>query len=214
MLSAILAEAGANFGEVLKDNSPEKKGYYEAENLIAAVKWFDRYRALEKVKFPYPNLLKKFCFKKGSKFLKAQMERADFLKLPAFSKHVGIVKKLGYQPVILGVWRDFFENARSYQQKNGTDFKTEKQRWIESNYQLLFLLQIYEGCLINFEEINNLSKNDWAKKIVELTNLEQDKLLIAREKVLDKKITNKTENIFLQNAEINEITQLLKKLSN
>jgi hypothetical protein len=182
MLAKTIERAGGDFSNMLREAGKGRSGYFESNRLNLALKWYRRAQVLQD---PVPDFIRRFCTRRGSRHLRAELQKARWHKSPHFHDHIFQIKRLGYEPVIIAAWRDFGPTAVSYHRKNGTSADFEMERWTRVNFNLLFLLDVYPGCLVKFEDFVNRRSDAWAREINRVSGLHIDDLLQARERVLD-----------------------------
>lgn len=190
MLAAIIDSVGGNFANIRRKAKNGRGGYFESDNLVLAYKWYKRANLLTD---PVPDLIRRFCRSRADRYLKKNLKTTIWHKFPHFHYHIGEVKRLGYTPVIVGVWRDLWPMAISFHKKNRISADPAIKHWLEVNLNLLFLLTIYPGCLVKFEDIMNHESDIWRKEISRVTEFKVDDLLEARKKIVDDRLHHSPE---------------------
>lgn len=185
LLSAILSHSGANFGIIKKSDWDKRGGYYEHPLAHKAQKWYSR---AEKIRSSIiPDFLGyRHCVNKCRNYISILLNDVDYVKSTHLHKLVHIVNgERGYNPVVIGIWREPLPQIVSRAKAHGNTCVEALSQWFETNQNILLLLNIFPGCLIKFEHLKDSNNIEWSESLANLTGLERENLVDARNKLLD-----------------------------
>jgi hypothetical protein len=177
MISAILANSGANFGFDKNREWNRGSGDYEHELIVGNYKNLKRYVLLKN----FSDRLKAWQSKLIISNMRDLYSSVDYAKYPPLSEYLPkFVLKAGFEPKLLVVIRKFNDFAVSRISKNGEDFKKAKEVYLNM-YQTTFLnLAIYGGCIVRYEDVVNLDSTEWASCLSEATGIDCQELINMR----------------------------------
>ena len=198
LISAILADAGAVFDLPNIPSWNTRSGAYEHPKLISACKWLHRYRKVSSLS----DRLKKFCENKIIQELSDLFQSANFAKYPMAVGLVHLIPRLGYQPKVIISYRDFASYSQSMYYKNGIEFQNLTKSYKNTNNMALLQLDVFGGCVIDYDEIVDFKEVDWAHNLASLTGLDVAQILESRNKRANKRQKNKVykSNICIDNS--------------
>ena len=139
LLSAILADAGANFDIPEISGWDRRSGAYEHPKLISACKWLYRSRKVA----PFSDSFKKFCERKIIYNLSELFEAAIFAKYPMAVGLTHFVSQLGYKPQVILSYRNFFGYSTSMYLKNGISLTDLTKEYEETNTTGFLQLKVF-----------------------------------------------------------------------
>src|SRR5258705_8868886 len=155
LLSAILADAGADFGMAgVASWDSSKGGAYEHPKLHAAYRWYSRANKIAKSMWP-DWLGRRFCQRQTERNLHDALRSVTFAKCPSTTWLMHIIKQIGYKPVLIVSYRSFSEYAASIYLKNGRSMKAIKGAYIDVHETMLLQLSIFGGFAIEYAELPN-----------------------------------------------------------
>jgi len=184
LLSSILAEAGADFGELLKVESRTVPGTsMEHPRIRRAVRHF-RLALVESPRKPVATLSKwrrTLRVSAGKRELRKALREARFLKAVDVDLTVQYAIRFGYFPKIILSYRSFAEHAISYSQMLGS--RSPPALWEDFdrvNRNGLLHLYTYGGCAIGYAELMDLERREWAIALSGVTGISVGALLASR----------------------------------
>jgi hypothetical protein len=178
LLSAILADAGVDFGVPNVSGWDRSSGAFEHPLLISACKWFLRARKVSLIS----DRAKRFCESKMEQELVRLLQKVEFSKYPAAIDLIHVIPKLGYVPKVIVSYRNFDSYSMSAYLKNGGNITRLAYDYVETNNTALLQLNVFGGCSVSYEEVIDLEETDWAQSIADLTGLDFERILKSREK--------------------------------
>lgn len=182
LLSAVLANAGANFGMSLKTDWNRNSGAFEHTTLINMIKYFKR----KELYGNFSDRLKLFFENKIIQQIKNGLgEEVTYLKYPIYSEQQAYyVRKSGFQPRLIMTIRKFEEVAQSQLYKHGGNYLDLKNYYIDTLSTCILELKNYGGCIISYDELTNLNERKWADRITQITGLSKNLLIEKRDTLL------------------------------
>lgn len=205
LLASVLAGAGANFG--VKDQQWNRKsGAFEHPLLINTYKYLKRMKSSKS----YSDRLSRYYSKKVCKNLNTLYNQVDFAKYPPLSHMLPYYcKKAGHEIRVIVSYRKFEDFATSMMIKDGLTYEQLKKDYLEMNYSAIFLLNIYGGCCVSYEELTSMSDLEWIDNLAELCSLEAE--LISQEINGRKKVITSSNPIQINDSECDKVYELLQK---
>ena len=181
LLSAILADSGANFNMPVVATWETRGGAYEHPRLLAAYRWHSRARKIAESIWP-DRLGRKFCENRCKHELGRLLAKAKFAKYGKAMWLVPIIVKLGYRPMLFVSYRSFDNYAASHHIRSGLSLSSMIASYVDVYSTTLLQLGIFGGCAIGYEELVNIEETQWADAVEKLTGLSAARLLEARQK--------------------------------
>lgn len=207
LLLAILADAGANF-DMPNVSAYRRSGGYKHPELINSYKWFLRSKKMALLS----DRLRRFCEIRTENKLYTLLDRAVFAKYPHAFRLIHFTPELGFYPKFILSYRDFAGYSKSMYRKNGMDMPNLIKFYKEINSTALLQLEVFGGVAINYKELVDKRKTNWAETISSLTGIDFSYLLESREKrvQLNQNMFYITKNYSFY-SEINAIYSMLNK---
>lgn len=210
LLSAILANSGADFGIAKGKDWDRASGDYEHKILVGT----------------YKHLKRALLFKKYSDRLTARENRKIIARLVrlyskvAFSKYPPLseylpshIKKAGFDLRLICVIRKFNDFAISRISKKGGSFDDCKQAYLSTYQTSLLNLSLYGGCIVCYEDVIDLEKVGWATVLESTCHLNSKNLLAERQQLVKPTfLENKIQSINLDQS-CTKLYSEYKKLS-
>ena len=183
LLAAILAHAGADFGMDNQTEWSRRGGAYEHPLLISAHRWYLRSNRLKTTVVPYP--VSEYCLNRAKKQILQLSRQARFAKYPPATYIVHLFKSVSLFPVVIIAYRSFETYAASSYLRSGFTFTELADRYVDRYQTALLQLYLYGGCVVDYGDLIDPSQTDWAQSLSDLTNVEFDKLMTARETLVN-----------------------------
>ena len=183
LLSAILQQAGANFGLPTLKEWDRDHGALEHPDLDKMNSWH-KWQQMIAQKMPSKKGAG-FCKRSRFKILNAMMQKADFFNIHGWEYVVSEANELGYKPKIIISYRNFDDYAISLYLKKGDNY-THKQLsdlYFNFNAESLMLLSSFGGCAISYEELVDNKEQSWATCLARITGLAESDLLRTRDEL-------------------------------
>lgn len=180
LLSAILADAGAQFAVPDRTDWNPESGAYEHPLFWSAYAWYSRADKINQSLIP--NALGwQWSQKKMRTTLTDLMTQADYVKYPGGGIWlVQSIAKLGYDLRVIVNYRNFDEYARSRYLRFGWGIQQIIDTYLNVYGTALMQLQYFGGCAVDFEEIVTPEETAWLSAMAQLTGLDEQKLLHAQ----------------------------------
>jgi hypothetical protein len=199
LLSAILADAGADFAMDVPKRWDPSEGKMEHPDAIHACRWF---RAADKISTVKPHAAIgryrwTFFNSLGKLWLRSALSKAKFLKAVDGHLLVRAAVKLDFFPSVILSYRRFEECAiSSSMMVSNTNLCTLVERYKRVNTNGLLLLNTFGGCAVSYEQLVDLNDRSWIYSLASLTNLPADKLIAARDRRVDKPSDTVVSTVF------------------
>ena len=210
MLSAILANSGANFDMKPLEEWDRRSGALEHHYIHESYKWFSRAKKIRSSVIPQI-FGYKFCIGKSNSYIQKLFDKADFAKS---SKLIWMVKRiadhLDYQVRIIGVYRNFSDYLVSRYRKFGGSYNKWRSYWENVNYTLLLQSRIYKSVLIGYEEMVDFAQKEWAENLAFLTGLSKAKILEQRKKIVNQKLAQREPRSLFENPDTRKLYETLR----
>ncbi len=194
LLSAILSDAGANFGMDNPEGWRRVAGAYEHDDVqqaCIAFKTARKFAAISDMWWGFRKL-RRLHMHRAKTALKRLFSKADYAKSMDLGRLVHTVFKLDHTPRIILIYRNFENVAMSSYLAFGWSHAETEAHYLETYRTGLTALHVFGGCVIGYDEIMDPSESAWAESLSEATGLPRDKLLSARNsrlKPIDRKHT-------------------------
>lgn len=189
LLSAILADAGADFGMAVPPRWDRAGGDLEHPDLWRAFRYFcsaETISAMGRPGFGVARLRWNIYRSLGKRWLRAGLDRARFAKVYGAHKLVRPAFKIGYFPTVILSYRRIEDQALSlglmYAHANW-EFLRENYLHIYSNG--LWLLNMFGGCVVGYDDMLNPTDTTWAKMLAHATGLPMARLIEARNRRIE-----------------------------
>jgi len=189
ILSAILADAGANFDMPPLGGWDTRGGAYEHPRLLAAYRWHSRANKIAESLWP-DMLGRKFCENRSKQELTKLFVKARFAKYGQAIWLLPAIVKLGYRPYLIVSYRSFDDYAASYHVRSGFSLLSMVSSYVDIYSTALLQLSIFGGCAIGYEELVNLDEIGWADAIGSLAGLSTPGILEARQQRIKPQVGN------------------------
>ena len=184
LLAAIMGDAGADFGmPVLDDWNTARGGSMELSEVRLAANYFRRAfeRAPRKPALPPARWIWTWHRSQGKRNLKRALDKAVYVKAVNMDLAIPYSIKLGYFPRVIVSYRRFGPFALSYSQML-VSWSTET---MATDYDRIYrnaVLQLYAygGCAVNYDDLVDRTRTEWARNLAEVTGLSVDALLESR----------------------------------
>ena len=210
LMSAILADAGADFAMPNIDDWNPTIGYFEHDDVQRAGKAFE---AAEQFK---PLLRGSWLARKRRRYymaivkssIKRLLDKADYAKSINLVWLSHTIYLSGFQPKIILIHRRFEDIAISAHLSFGWSYDETKRRFLAIYRTGIVQAKLYGGCVIAYEELIDPTETAWAGALAGATGLDETALLESRLRRV------KTANPGVQpvpqmNAETEIVTQAL-----
>jgi hypothetical protein len=179
LLSAILADAGANFAMGTVKSWNPSWGEYEHSLLHVAEAWRSRIRRIRASVLP--DRLTALCEPRMKQALAQLFDEADFAKSIPLVGMVDEIYRLGFKPVLIVNYRAFQEYARSILlSRSFWDMPKLMEQYVATYSTAILQLEIFGGCTIGYDELVDPGETAWAQALSEITKIPQERLLEHR----------------------------------
>jgi hypothetical protein len=185
LLSAILADAGAEFGMRAPPGWDRATGAMEHPDLLTACR---RYAAADAMSPAKPQgTLRRYRWTLlrflGKRRLRASLAATRFVKVGHAHLLIRPVLKLGYFPPIILSYRRFEDHAISLgMMAANANLEQLVEQYNRINKSALWLLNTFGGCVIGYEQLIDPADRSWAESLAEIAHLPAGGLLAARER--------------------------------
>lgn len=182
VLSAILADSGAEFGMGSVKSWKRSAGAYEHPKLQTAGKEFAISRKFaEKADCWWLHRkFRRLHMSNAKRALRGLLSQADYLKSMDLVWLTHTIFKLDYNPKIILVYRDFANVARSAYLSFSWGYKESEQYYMDVYRTALIQLQIFGGCAIEYDDLMNPAETQWSEVLSGVTGIEGSRLLESR----------------------------------
>jgi hypothetical protein len=186
LLSAILADAGADFGMTAPPRWDRAGGDLEHPELWRALRHFchaETISAMGRPPFGLARMRWNIHRSLGKKRLRAGLAQARFAKVYGAHKLVRPAFKIGYFPTVVLSYRRIEDQALSL----GLMYAHANWEFARDNYlhiygNGLWLLNTFGGCVVGYDDILNPADNSWAAALERATGLPMARLIAARDR--------------------------------
>ena len=188
LLSAILADAGADFGMTAPQEWDRAGGGLEHPELWRALRYFRKAEAISTGRPPFGIARIRWNAYRslGKKLLRAGLGRARFAKLYGAHELVRPAFKIGFFPTVILSYRRFEDQALSL----GLMHAHASWESLRDNYQHvycngLWLLNTFGGCVVGYKNLADRDDSTWVKPLARTTGLPIERLVEARDYRID-----------------------------
>ena len=184
LLASILADAGADLGmPPTQEWDVSSGGDMELAEIRHAANNFRL--AFERSPKKPAGTLSKWIWthhiSNGKRWTRRALTRARFLKAVNLDLAVPYAIKLGYFPRIIVSYRSFTDHAISCSQTLGSrSLSALAEDYARTYGNALFQIQTFGGCAIDYAELTDPNRVEWASALAEVTGLSADALLASR----------------------------------
>ena len=185
LLSAILADAGGDFGMAIPKEWDRTGGDLEHPGLAPVFSCFSRAEMIskERPRFGISRLRWVLYRSYGKKKLHAVLSACRFAKHYNVYKLVRPAFKIGYFPKVILSYRQFEDQAVSFGLMHPhADWALLCNNYLEVYNNGLWLLNTFGGCAVAYEEVVDLENCSWAQPLADVTGLPIAKLIGARDR--------------------------------
>lgn len=210
LLASFLADSGANFGSAAPNDWARAGEALEFQDIRYAAKYF-RFAAAAVSERPYSRIARyqrTFFNYRAKRNLRHAIERAEYFKATN-DVHLTVrpLVKMGYWPSIIVNYRKpdhwmFSERIIPLERSLARYAQILNNSW--------YLMQIYGGCAIEYDEIVTPEHTEWASALARVTGLSEIDLLASRKKRLRPKAETNVPPI--HHSEAYSIYEVLGKM--
>jgi hypothetical protein len=185
LLSAILADAGAEFGMRPPSGWDRATGAMEHPDLLAACR---RYAAADAISPAKPRgALRRYRWTLlrflGKRRLRTGLAATRFVKVGHAHLLIRPVLKLGYFPSIVLSYRRFEDHAVSLgMMAANANLDQLVEQYNRINKSALWLLNMFGGCVVGYEQLVDPADRRWVEALAEVANLPAGALSAARDR--------------------------------
>lgn len=184
LLASFLADSGANFGVAAPSNWNRAGGAMESHDMRNAAKYF-RFATTVLSQNPSSRIARyrrTYFGYRAKRFLRRAVERAYYFKTTN-----GLF--LTVRPLVgMGIWPSIIVNYRKPDQwlfsERTVPIAQSLSRYARILNNSWYLMQIYGGCAIDYDELVDPRNTEWASALARVTGLSAPELLASREKRL------------------------------
>ncbi|MEW5786237.1 MAG: hypothetical protein AB1899_00145 [Pseudomonadota bacterium] len=186
LLSAILAAAGANFGEPEKQDWDPRAGAYESWTAARASAHYNRFIDLNEDSFlsRWMRLKRRYHRIWAKALAKRYFSRVHFAKIGAAHRFPQLVRLVGFRPVIVLLYRDYHTQFASAFVRKPFSYDELVDKYFSTLATGLISLSLYGGCILRYEEVIDPDARDWANRLGEACRIPPERLLQARAAIL------------------------------
>ncbi len=188
LLAAILADCGADFGLPQRTEWDRVKGAFEHSGLHKAYAWQTRANKLSNAIIP-DYFGRNYFNKKCERVLAETIRCTRYAKSSKLVWLVYRFKALGYTPKVIIQYRRFEGYAASRYLKFGWSMSKTIQEYTDVYETALLQLHLFGGCVVSYEDVNDMQQEKWASALSLITGINKEKLLTARTKIVNPKST-------------------------
>lgn len=181
MLSGILANSGADFGFEKGRDWYRGSGDYEHPIIVDNFKYIKRSIFFSK----FSDRLKRIYNDKVTSHMLSLFNSVSFAKYPPLCYLLPYhVNKAGFDIRLIVIIRKFNDFTVSRISKNGGDFFSSKETYINLYSTALYNLSIFGGCVVCYEDLIDPQKEFWADLLEKTCKLDYDLLIQERNKII------------------------------
>jgi hypothetical protein len=183
LLSAILADVGANFGIAPPQNWDPREAQMENPAINRAAHQYRRAYDIDQGRgyTLLPAYEAKWRRRRGRRDLSRALPQADYFKSGDMDLLAQPAFRLGYLPQLILIYRRCDENLQSMlvgRTHSGPDELAAD--YLRIYRQALLLARCFGGCAVSFEQLTDARDSRWAEALGQLTGLPLEGLLAAR----------------------------------
>jgi len=213
LLAAILSAAGADFGVPHTEIWDERSGDFERPDLERAANHARRaeYALPFKRAFLVANWLVAFRRSRAKRILRKAFSEFEYCKSDGI--WLPFIDKIGYRPIIIVCNRDFRSIARSRYLLSKRDYLKLSREYLATFRNSLLFLDVYGGCVIDYDDIVDPAQTEWARALATVTSLEAETLLAKRDAIARAVAEPPTATIAVD-AEASALNEHIKAMRN
>lgn len=190
LLSALLADAGADFGMPAPEHWDVREGRMENPHAERASHHYRRAFDIDHGRryILLPQLEARYRRKRGRRCLRRALGEAGYIKAANLDLLIQPAFRLGYLPQVILIYRRFEPNLASLLaglSHIGPDELTAD--YLRVYRQGLMLLCTFGGCAVAYEQLVDADDRRWASALAGLTGLSESALVDARAQRLDRR---------------------------
>lgn len=187
LLSAILADCGADFAMSVPAEWDPGSGALEHAELHAATSLLRRVHEIDRDKpsSGYRRYVWSNLRSRAKRKLNSVLEEARYLKGENLDLAVQPAFKLGYFPSVILSYRRFEDLAvSSFIRRGASTFESLLAYYQRINRNGLLLMSAFGGCAIGYEQLVDPRDTSWVDSLAELTGIGASRLASARDRRL------------------------------
>jgi uncharacterized membrane protein YkvA (DUF1232 family) len=186
LLATILADAGADFSIVPRDDwDTARGGWMEHPDAVRAGNHFRL--AFERSPSKPTTLISKWIWvyrrAAGKRHLRQALEQAVYFKSLHLDLAIPFAIKLGYFPQVIVNYRPFGEHAVSFSQMviswSADALAAAHNRTYRNS---LLLVHSFGGCVVSYADLTDRGRTEWATSLGQITGLSAENLLASRDR--------------------------------
>jgi hypothetical protein len=183
LLSAILADAGADFGKMPPQRWDRAGGDMEHPYFLRAARYFLDAEAIsmERPGFGIAGMRWVIYRSMGKRWLRAGLEQARFAKVYGANSLVRAAFKMAYFPTVILSYRRFEDYAVSLGLIHAhATSESLHERYRQTYSNGLWLLSMFGGCVVDYESLVDIADCSWAEPLALTTGLSTANLVKSR----------------------------------
>jgi hypothetical protein len=184
LLSAILADAGADFGMTAPPQWNRAGGDLEHPELWRALQYFsdaERISMMGRPGFGLSRMRWNIYRSLGKRRLRAGLDQVRFAKVYGAHKLVRPAFKIGYFPTIILSYRRIEDQALSLGLMHAhANWEFARDNYLHIYGNGLWLLNMFGGCVVGYDDILSRTDTAWAAALARTTGLPAARLIEAR----------------------------------
>lgn len=203
LLSAVLADSGADFGLNTPTQWDPRRGEMEGRAIkLAAHNYRRAYDISLGRKYLFsPAIETKLRLSRAKKYLKIALQDSRYLKIGDLDLVVQPTFKLGYKPTVILSYRQLELNLPSLlvgRTHVGPDQLA--QEYVRIYRQGITLLKTFGGCTVAYNELQDPMSTAWSDALAATTQLDQATLVESRKTRLKGSIDSTDETVIYPHA--------------
>ena len=181
VICSILNNSGANFGFDNHKAWDRASGDFEHPLLISNYKYLKRRQFFTQ----FSDQLARWHDQKIQTNLQKILSQVAFIKYPPLCELLPkYIHKLGYNPQLIVIIREFNDFAFSYLSKENCTITELENIYIQTYKTSLISLLIYGGSIVLYNDLIDKTKTKWAKNLAEYSNVPYSTLIEERDKAI------------------------------
>jgi len=185
LLSAILADCGANFAMPAPPAWDPRSGQMEDPDLCAAADYFKRAHdiAAGKPGMSWRRVAWSLLRSRGKTRLAMTLAKADYVKCVNLDLLVHPAFRLGYAPTVILSYRRFEDYVVSSAVRGGhSDLSLLTALYTRIYQNGLLQMTVFGGCVVAYEQLVDPDDVSWANALASVTRIPAPRLIAARER--------------------------------
>lgn len=214
LLSAILAESGADFNARMTREWNPRAGAYESWTVAKATAHYDQFIDLNAKSFLSPLIrFRRRIHRLWAKYLmRRHLGKGCFTKIGSAHRLSQLVRIVGYHPVIILLYRDYRAQFGSAFVRKPFTYSELADKYFNTLATGLLSLSIYGGCVISYEELVDPESTDWAKRLGTTCHIDPAVLLQSRSRLLKVEGGDGVGGYVMQDARLDALMEKLDLL--